>query len=88
MHAYAGTAGGSLADEYMGNTSRVPLLRHAHDGDFQALRAEFPAFFEHVYPHAMEAVLGPGDMLVLPPGWWHAMRGEGAGPCWSVSFWF
>lgn len=23
---------------------------------------------------AMKAVLGPGDILILPPGWWHAMR--------------
>ncbi|BEJ12212.1 hypothetical protein CspHIS471_0206720 [Cutaneotrichosporon sp. HIS471] len=90
MYAYAGQAAtdASLAEEYMGNTSRVPLLRPALDETFRAQQSTFPAFFKHVYPHAMEAVLGPGDMLVMPPGWWHAMRGEGEGPCWSVSFWF
>lgn len=74
--------------EYMTNTSRVPLLRPAHDHAFTSLQPDFPDFFEHVYPRAMEAVLDPGDLLVLPPGWWHAMRGEGGAPCWSVSFWF
>ncbi|KLT45090.1 Clavaminate synthase-like protein [Cutaneotrichosporon oleaginosum] len=92
MYAYAGTATdaetASLAEEYMGNTSRVPLLRPAHDTAFTELEAAYPVFFKHVYPRAMEAVLGPGDLLVLPPSWWHAMRGEGKGPCWSVSFWF
>ncbi|GMK54000.1 hypothetical protein CspeluHIS016_0105860 [Cutaneotrichosporon spelunceum] len=87
MYAYSGQ-GTSLAEEYMGNTSRVPLLRPALDGSFHAEQSRFPTFFEHVYPRAMEAVLGPGDMLVMPPGWWHAMRGEGTRPCWSVSFWF
>jgi lysine-specific demethylase 8 len=58
------------------------------DSRTRTLQTRFPAFFEHVHPHAMEAVLNPGDLLVMPPGWWHAMRGEGTGSCWSVSFWF
>lgn len=37
---------------------------------------------------SMEAVLGPGDMLVMPRGWWHAMRGEGDGAVCSVSIWY
>lgn len=78
----------ALAGEYMTNTSRVPLLRAEHEADFTALQPRFRDFFEHVYPRAMEAVLEPGDLLVMPPRWWHAMRGEGSGPCWSVSFWF
>lgn len=78
-------AASTLASEYMGNTSTVPILR---DGPLEPLRKRFPAFFEHVYPDALEAVLHPGDMLVMPPGWWHAMRGEGGNVCWSVSFWY
>ncbi|KAJ7739655.1 hypothetical protein DFH07DRAFT_926926 [Mycena maculata] len=32
------------------------------------------------------AILGPGDVLYLPPGWWHAMRAECRS--FSVSMWF
>lgn len=73
-----------LASEYMTNTSRVPLFREK----MNVIRSRYPAFAESAYPHAKEAVLGPGDMLVLPPKWWHSMQGEGDGPCWSVSFWY
>lgn len=68
---------------YMTNTSRVPIFRK----EFQD-KSLFPAFFEHVRPVAMEAVLEPGDLLVMPPGWWHSMRGEGGGVSWSVSMWY
>ena len=33
-----------------------------------------------------EAVLGPGDLLVLPPKWWHAFQSLEAS-C-SVSMWY
>lgn len=35
---------------------------------------------------AMQAVLQPGDMLYLPPRWWHAMHSLSRS--FSVSFWF
>lgn len=70
----------------MTNTSTVPILQDV-DGSTD-MKERYPAFFEHVYPSAMEAVLNPGDLLVMPPGWWHAMRGEGEDMCWSVSFWY
>jgi hypothetical protein len=35
---------------------------------------------------AMEAVLGPGDMLFIPQGWWHEC--EALSPSFSVSFWW
>ncbi|ODN93385.1 hypothetical protein L198_05247 [Cryptococcus wingfieldii CBS 7118] len=75
-----------LAEQYMTNTSRVPLLRDPVEFEKESLR--FPAFFETVRPQSMEAVLNPGDLLVFPPGWWHAMRTEGEGPVWSVSMWY
>ena len=75
-----------VAAAYMGNTSTFPLLRDGYDK--AKLMNEFPSFAEHVWPHAMETVLYPGDLLVMPPGWWHAMRGEREGPGWSVSMWY
>ncbi|WVQ73360.1 hypothetical protein IAR50_002929 [Cryptococcus sp. DSM 104548] len=75
-----------LAEQYMTNTSRVPLLRTAVDYEKESHR--FPDFFEEVRPQSLEAVLNPGDLLVFPPGWWHAMRTEGEGPVWSVSMWY
>jgi ribosomal protein L16 Arg81 hydroxylase len=35
---------------------------------------------------AMTAVLEPGDLLYMPPLWWHAMRSEDISA--SVSMWF
>ncbi|RSH90909.1 hypothetical protein EHS25_010085 [Saitozyma podzolica] len=80
---------GSNADSlasYMTNTSQVPILRPIND--FQQLRPAYPDFFEHVWPVCLEAVLEPGDLLIMPPGWWHAMRAEGGGVSWSVSIWY
>ncbi|KAJ7349157.1 hypothetical protein DFH08DRAFT_864579 [Mycena albidolilacea] len=37
-------------------------------------------------PGSMLASLGPGDVLYMPAGWWHAMRGESRS--FSVSMWF
>ncbi|KAJ6606458.1 hypothetical protein DFH09DRAFT_1120291 [Mycena vulgaris] len=36
--------------------------------------------------HGMTASLGPGDLLYMPAGWWHAMRAESTS-C-SISMWF
>ncbi|WVQ96546.1 hypothetical protein IAU59_003651 [Kwoniella sp. CBS 9459] len=77
----------TLADQYMTNTSKIPIFRHK--GDFvKDLESAYPDFFAHVWPESLEAVLMPGDLLVMPPGWWHAMTGEGDGPGWSVSMWY
>lgn len=43
----------------------------------------FPGFKEAEY---VEGVLGPGECLYLPPGWWHYVRS--LSPSFSVSFWF
>lgn len=47
--------------------------------------------FQNRYPHFehalyVEAILGPGDCLYLPVGWWHYVRS--LTPSFSVSFWF
>ncbi|KAF9001877.1 hypothetical protein BDQ17DRAFT_1357643 [Cyathus striatus] len=43
-------------------------------------------FWKNVPPNAMAAILGPGDLLFFPPGWWHAMRSETTS--FSLSMWF
>ena len=76
----------STASEYMHNTSAVPVLRS--DTTEALLAQSFPKFVEHAKPNAMEAVLDPGDLLMLPPGWWHSMVSQEDGPVCSVSIWF
>ena len=65
----------------LSNTSRVPIFDPPADS-----KAKFPLFHQRVVQHALSAVLEPGDMLVFPPGWWHAMRTEETSA--SVSIWF
>ncbi|GAB1525477.1 hypothetical protein RhiTH_008640 [Rhizoctonia solani] len=68
----------------MGNTSSIDVfalsVSTTHD-------PSYPLFFSHTLPMAQSVVLSPGDALIIPPGWWHAMRGVG-GNSFSVSFWF
>ncbi|KAF2020829.1 hypothetical protein BU24DRAFT_416502, partial [Aaosphaeria arxii CBS 175.79] len=45
--------------------------------------ARFPKFRDAAY---VETVLGPGDCLYIPVGWWHYVRS--LTPSFSVSFWF
>ncbi|KLO18828.1 Clavaminate synthase-like protein [Schizopora paradoxa] len=65
----------------MSNTSRLDIFA-ASDCDADGMIE----FRRDVVPHAMSSVLGPGDMLFFPPGWWHAMRSEAVS--FSVSMWF
>jgi|SRR5690242_3792481 len=44
---------------------------------------QFPGFATAEY---VEGVLGPGECLYLPPGWWHYVKS--LSPSFSVSFWF
>lgn len=63
-----------------GNTARVDVFaaeRH---------HAEDDGFARGAVPHAMAALLCPGDMLYIPRGWWHAFRNEDAS--FAVSMWF
>lgn len=64
------------------NTSRVDVFAE----DTAHVAKEWPEFATRVVPQAMSFLLEPGDMLFLPPGWWHAMRSEELS--FSVSFWF
>jgi len=65
----------------LSNTSRVDVFSHAQEGG-----GAHAAFWAHAVPHAMHATLEPGDVLLFPPGWWHAMRSEETS--FSVSMWY
>lgn len=53
---------GSLLDD---NSSTLSIFDEDMKETEQSCRA---------HQMGMKAVLGPGDLLILPPGWWHAMR--------------
>jgi hypothetical protein len=62
-------------------------IEHGENQGVDQRRTEFeqlfPGFKEAEY---VEAVLGPGECLYLPPGWWHYVKS--LSPSFSVSFWF
>ncbi|KAF2994184.1 hypothetical protein E8E13_002012 [Curvularia kusanoi] len=67
-------------------TTQAQTQHHPQEADQtnrQAFEARFPGFSTASYT---EAILGPGDCLYLPPGWWHYVRS--LSPSFSVSFWF
>ena len=53
------------------------------DGASPPAYPQFPGFADVPY---MDCVLGPGQMLYMPPGWWHYVRSLSTS-C-SVSFWW
>lgn len=69
--------GSSQADDsidvtsYMSNTSRVDVFSpHSKD----SIEDLHPLFTDLVEPQAMWTILEEGDMLFLPPKWWHAVK--------------
>ncbi|KAG9004797.1 hypothetical protein FRB94_002046 [Tulasnella sp. JGI-2019a] len=69
-------------DLSLSNTSQVDVFSVNTDGQL----CSFPLFHEHIPPIAQWVTLGPGDLLIFPPGWWHAMRSEDVSV--SLSMWF
>ncbi|KAJ3021948.1 Lysine-specific demethylase 8 [Thoreauomyces humboldtii] len=59
----------------LGNTSQV----NVEEPDLDA----FPLFAKAPY---LETLIGPGELLFIPVGWWHYVRS--LSPSISVSFWF
>jgi lysine-specific demethylase 8 len=59
----------SLQAHYMTNTSQVDVFSSLEPHRLPDLRARFPSFVHHVVPAALQTILEPGDMLVLPPGY-------------------
>ena len=62
-------------DPLLHNSSQVELENPDLD--------RFPLFNEAPFT---DCVLSPGDVLYIPPGWWHYVRSESVS--FSVSFWF
>ncbi|CAE6531885.1 unnamed protein product [Rhizoctonia solani] len=72
----------------MGNTSSIDVFAlSALDTGAGTSEISYPLFYKETLPLAQSTTLKPGDALIIPPGWWHAMRGVGGGS-FSVSFWF
>ncbi|TKY88376.1 hypothetical protein EX895_002728 [Sporisorium graminicola] len=67
-------AKGSITDSLMVNTASIDV--------FDTVES-VPPF---VRLEAAKAILGPGDLLYLPPGWWHSLRSLTRS--FSVSTWF
>jgi lysine-specific demethylase 8 len=75
----------------MENTSSVDLFYLRPDFEGQPQRAaqaketytQYPLFHNATY---QEAILGPGESLYIPLGWWHYL--ESLTPSFSVSFWW
>ncbi|KAF8226890.1 Clavaminate synthase-like protein [Tricholoma matsutake] len=65
----------------MSNTSLVDVF--SADA---ARKEDFSDFWDQVVPIALHETLEPGDLLFIPPGWWHSMRAEETS--FSVSMWF
>ncbi|KAI8456143.1 hypothetical protein BY996DRAFT_4579952 [Phakopsora pachyrhizi] len=72
----------SLQSNFMNNTSQVDIF----EKDLKKLQEKFPQFVEQVLPQAMQVVLEEGDMLVMPPGWWHSMKSLETSM--NISIWF
>ncbi|KAG8874728.1 hypothetical protein FRB97_005686 [Tulasnella sp. 331] len=71
-------------DLSLSNTSRVDVFSTSN---LPRSDNAVPLFYTHVVPSlAQRVTLQPGDMLLFPPGWWHAMRSEDVSI--SVSMWF
>ena len=67
------------SNEVAGTDGPSKELAHRR-AEFEEL---FPGFAKAKY---VEGILGPGECLYLPPGWWHYVKS--LSPSFSVSFWF
>ncbi|SPO41001.1 uncharacterized protein PSFLO_06483 [Pseudozyma flocculosa] len=65
-----------LATSLMTNTSRIDVFASSSSSSSSPSCSDQVAtsFREDVQPRAQRAVLGPGDMLFMPPKWWHSFR--------------
>ena len=64
------------SDQMLSNTSQI-------DVEFEENLERFPEFPTDKYS---DIILGPGDLLYIPKGWWHYVRSLSVS--FSTSFWF
>ncbi len=57
-----------------------------HVSRVDAFRPDYDAFPRFADAQAFETVLGPGDILFIPTGWWHAV--ETVETSFSLNFWW
>ncbi|KAA1077771.1 hypothetical protein PGT21_019423 [Puccinia graminis f. sp. tritici] len=76
----------TLQANYMTNTSQVDVFGSVDQDRLAEFRGRFPQFVDKVMPEALQIVLEEGDMLVMPPGWWHSMKS--LKPSINLSMWF
>jgi lysine-specific demethylase 8 len=82
MYPYPSGKNNPAADKTqssMDTTSRIDVFSDACEEDFSD-------FWDHVVPTALHETLESGDLLFIPPGWWHSMRAEDSS--FSLSMWF
>lgn len=60
----------SIVTSYTTNTSRVPIFANPDRALGPAYEARYRRFYERAWPESLEAVLEPGDLLVMPPKWY------------------
>lgn len=58
-----------LVTSYTTNTSRVPIFDNPDRHCGPAYERRYQQFYDRAFPHSVEAVLEPGDLLVMPPKW-------------------
>lgn len=62
------TASGFVTS-YTTNTSRVPIFENPDRSRGPGYERRYEQFYERAFPQSLEAVLEPGDLLVMPPKW-------------------
>ncbi|GAA5857457.1 hypothetical protein JCM5353_008646 [Sporobolomyces roseus] len=79
----------STATEFMTNTSTIDVTQSLPSSSTTSPddTSHYPStFLQEVKPKAQQIVLEAGDILVMPPGWWHAMKSLETS--FSISIWF
>lgn len=78
--ASSSSTSASSATTAQGNISAVDVEEPA---DSAVNKAKYPLFANAKH---VDCVLGPGDILLIPKGWWHYVRS--ITPSFSINFWF